>query len=68
MFIALLLAKCLALPVETEWEHFLSRFRVLDSWLGRGAFQLFEAVLTLELSRSTAPGKLFHGVSVTCQT
>jgi len=41
---------------EAEWDYFLSKFRVLDSWLGRGAFQLFEAVLTLELSRSTAPG------------
>jgi len=45
----------LIMLTEAEWDYFLSKFRVLDSWLGRGAFQLFEAVLTLELSRSTAP-------------
>lgn len=51
----------LIMLTETEWEYFLSQFRVLDSWLGRGGFQMFEAVLTLELSRSTAPGQSdFH--------
>ena len=46
---------------ETEWEYFLSNVRILDSWLGRGFFQMFEAVLTLELSRLTAQGKTdFH--------
>merc|ERR1712130_352035 len=51
----------LIMLTETEWEYFLSKFRILDSWLGRGFFQMFEAVLTLELSRSTAPGQSdFH--------
>ena len=31
--------------------------RVLDGWLPRGFLQLFEAVLTLELSGSTAQGE-----------
>lgn len=51
----------LASSAETEWEYFLANVRILDSWLLRGLFQMFGAVLTLELSRSTAPGQSdFH--------
>ena len=35
----------------------ISQFRLLEKWLWRGFFQLFTALLTLELSRSTAPGQ-----------
>lgn len=50
-----------AYAAETEFEFFLSSLRLLDNWLARGFFQLFEAVLTLELSRSTAQGTTdFH--------
>ena len=40
---------------ETEWA--LPSVRLLENWLLRGFFQVFTALLTLELSRSTAPGQ-----------
>ena len=48
-----LYACCLGLllvAAETEWEHFLAYFRFMESWVCRGLFHSFFALLTLELT------------------
>ena len=39
-----------AVCAEIEWEGFLTMFKILDGFLGRGLLQAFEALLTLELT------------------
>lgn len=45
----------LVVCAELEWERFLTTFKMLDGFFGRGLLQAFEALLTLELT-------LQHGI------
>jgi hypothetical protein len=40
----------LVVLVETEWQWFLSFFKVLENWIARGFLQSFLAVLTLQIA------------------